>query len=233
MNLLLLSNSRNPDSGYLEHARPWFAEFLSGAKRLAFVPYAAITFSYDDYEKAVSDALGDMVEVRSVHHGNPTEIVDSCDAVAVGGGNTFHLLHQLYHFGLIERVRSAVAAGKPYCGWSAGSNIASPTIRTTNDMPIIEPPSFDALGFVPFQINPHYLDAHPDKHMGETREQRIREFVTVNPTVPVIGLREGSAILGTADGSRLLGSRSARIFRGSEPPAELDAGSGLDTLFNL
>ena len=233
MNLLLLSNSRNPDSGYLEHALPWFSDFLSGAKTLAFVPYAAITFGYDEYEEAVSDALGDLVEVRSVHRGNPSEVVEECDAVAVGGGNTFHLLHQLYHFGLIERIRAAVSAGKPYCGWSAGSNIASPTIRTTNDMPIIEPPSFDALDFVPFQINPHYLDAHPDKHMGETREQRLLEFATVNPDVPVIGLREGSAILRGAEGARLLGSRSARIFKGSEPPAELEPGSALDALFNL
>jgi dipeptidase E len=233
MNLLLLSNSRNPDSGYLEHARPWFSDFLSGARTLAFVPYAAVRFSYDEYEKAVSDALGDLVEVRSVHHGNPIDIVKSCDAVAVGGGNTFHLLHQLYHFGLIERIQADVSAGKPYCGWSAGSNIASPTIRTTNDMPIIEPPRFDALGFVPFQINPHYLDAHPDKHMGETREQRILEFATVNPSVPVIGLREGSAILQNGADTRLLGSRSARIFRGTEPPAELEAGSALDAFFNL
>ncbi|MFT4606180.1 MAG: dipeptidase E [Rhodothermales bacterium] len=233
MNLLLLSNSRNPDSGYLAHARPWFSDFLAGAKTLAFVPYAAVRFGYDEYEKAVSDALGDLVQVRSVHRGNPADIVEECDAVAVGGGNTFHLLHQLYQFGLIERIRAAAAEGKPYCGWSAGSNIASPTIRTTNDMPIIEPPSFVALDLVPFQINPHYLDAHPDRHMGETREERILEFAKVNPSVPVIGLREGSAILRDANGARLLGSRSARIFKGPQPPAELDADSSLDFLLNL
>lgn len=227
MHLLLLSNSRNPDSGYLEHARAWFAEFLAGVSTLAFVPYAAVRFSYDDYERAVSDALGDLVTVRSVHHGDPAEIVAESDAVAVGGGNTFHLLHEMHRLGLTGAIREGVRSGKPYCGWSAGSNVASPTIRTTNDMPIIEPPSFEALDFVSFQINPHYLDAHPDRHMGETREERLLEFCRVNPEVPVVGIREGSAILVQDKETQLLGTKSARIFRGADDPVEIEAGSML------
>ncbi|NNE70451.1 MAG: dipeptidase PepE [Rhodothermales bacterium] len=228
MRLLLLSNSRNPDSGYLEHARDWFADFLRGVRRMAFVPYAAVRFSYDDYERAVAEALGDLVEIRSVHHGVPAQVVEECDAVAVGGGNTFHLLHEMARFELPGAIRKAVRDGKPYCGWSAGSNVASPTIRTTNDMPIIEPPSFEALELVPFQINPHYLDAHPDRHMGETREERLLEFCRVNPQVPVVGLREGSAILVDGGAPRLLGNRTARIFRGTDEPAELESGSTLE-----
>ncbi|MBO6574183.1 MAG: dipeptidase PepE [Rhodothermales bacterium] len=223
MNLLLLSNSRNPDSGYLEHARPWLQEALGGCRTIAFVPFAAVRLSFDDYADLVQQGMGDGVEVRSVHRGNPADVVATCDAVAVGGGNTFHLLDHLYRHGLLEAIRSAVAAGKPYVGWSAGSNVACPTMRTTNDMPIVQPPSLDALDLVPYQINPHYLDAHPDHHMGETREERLLEFEQANPGRMVIGLREGSAVRVSGD-HVLLGSRTARIFGVAAEPFEMDPG---------
>jgi dipeptidase E len=230
MNLLLLSNSRNPGSGYLEHAREWVSKSFHGVKRVAFVPYAAVRFSYEDYEKSVADAFSTLdMEVVSVHKSaDPADVVGSCDAVAVGGGNTFRLLERMYATGLMDAIRSGVKKGMPYAGWSAGSNVACPGLWTTNDMPIIEPPSMKALGLVPFQINPHYLDAHPDGHMGETREQRLLEFVRINREMPVVGLREGSALSVNGPDIRLLGSRSARIFHGADTPEELAPGARLN-----
>ena len=171
--------------------------------------------------------------VRSVHRSpDPANAVREADAVAVGGGNTFHLVHSMYKHGLMAVVRDRVRAGVPFAGWSAGSNVACPTLRTTNDMPIIEPERFDALGFVPFQINPHYLDAHPDRHMGETREERLLEFTVVNPDVWVIGLREGSALRLSWDDLSLLGPRDARIFRGTAVPREVEPGTPIDFLMD-
>ncbi|MFT5141840.1 MAG: dipeptidase E [Rhodothermales bacterium] len=230
MNLILLSNSRNPGSGYLEHALEWVSKSFHGVKKVAFVPYAGVRVSYDDYEKIVADAFSALdMEVVSVHRSaRPAEVVESCDAVAVGGGNTFHLLERMYATGMMDAIRTGVQNGMPYAGWSAGSNVACPGLWTTNDMPIIEPPSMQALGLVPFQINPHYLDAHPDGHMGETREQRILEFVQINREMPVVGLREGSALFVNGREVRLLGPRSARIFRGVHAPEELPPGATLN-----
>ena len=196
MRLLLLSNSTSPGRSYLTHAVPWLGEFLDGAQRVAFVPYAGVTVSWDDYAAKVRDALAPLgSELVSVHEtASPLEALEAADTVLVGGGNTFHLLREMYTTELVDAIRQRVQDGMPFVGWSAGSNVACPTIRTTNDMPIVEPPSFDALGFVPFQINPHYTDAHPDGHQGETRAQRLAEFVTANPDVPVIGLPEGTAL---------------------------------------
>lgn len=232
MRLLLLSNSMNAGSGYLEHAADWLAEHFAGAGTVAFVPYAAVRFGYDEYEERVARALAHTgATVRSVHRdADPASAVRSSDAVAVGGGNTFHLAHEMQRLGLVEAIRERVAQGAPYAGWSAGANVASPTLRTTNDMPIIEPRSFDVLGLVPFQVNPHYLDAHPDGHMGETREERLLEFVRVNPDVFVIGLREGSALRMDDGSARLLGPRTARIFRGDAAPYEVEPGTSLDFL---
>jgi dipeptidase E len=152
-------------------------------------------------------------EVDSVHRAiDPKAAVMKAEAIAVGGGNTFHLLDGLYRNELIEAIRARVRGGTPYIGWSAGSNVACPTIKTTNDMPIVEPPSFSALGLVPFQINPHYLDAHPEGHQGETREERILEFIEANPGVHVIGLREGSILRVEGVDIKLLGSKTARVF---------------------
>ena len=233
--LLLLSNSTSPGRPYLSHAREWIADALGGpqtgeAVRVAFVPYAAVTFSYDDYTRRVADALDGLgLEVEGVHTSSrPARAVAEADAVFVGGGNTFHLLRACYEHGLVEAVRARVAAGASYVGWSAGANLACPTVRTTNDMPVVEPPSLDALGLVPVQINPHYTDAHPAGHQGETRAQRLAEFVAANPGASVVGLPEGTALRVDGADVRVLGG-AAHVFDGASPggrragPGEVEA----------
>ena len=217
--ILLLSNSTSPGRPYLAHARDWIADAVGDARRVAFVPYAAVTFSYDDYVGRVRDALDGLgLDVVGVHtSADPAGVVASADAVFVGGGNTFHLLQECYRHGLLDAIRQRVAAGAPYVGWSAGANLAGPTVRTTNDMPIVEPPSLDALGLVPVQINPHYTDAHPPGHQGETRAQRLAEFVAANPEVPVVGLPEGTAVRIAGGGATLLGDGAARVFDARSP----------------
>ena len=163
--LLLLSNSKNSGQGYLEHALSVISEFLGrGVGRVLFIPFAGVIRSFDEYEALVKGRFQEIgYDLTSIHRAaDAKEAVQNAEAVAVGGGNTFHLLRRLYDNGLLEPIRKRVASGAPYIGWSAGSNVACPTVMTTNDMPIVEPPSFAALGLVPFQINPHYLDAHPD-----------------------------------------------------------------------
>jgi dipeptidase E len=226
MRLLLLSNSRNPGREYLEHARDDLRGFLGPApRRLAFVPYAAVTFSWNEYAERVRTAfesLGHVVE--SVHEDDPTDVLRHADGIVVGGGNTFRLLEQLERADLLPRIRSRVQEGLPYIGWSAGANLACPTIRTTNDMPIIQPRSFTALGLVPFQINPHYTNATLPNHGGETRDDRIVEFLALNPKIVVAGLREGSLL--EVEGSRvaLLGPHAMRVFRAGSAPAEAPPG---------
>lgn len=191
MQLLLLSNSTNHGTAYLEHA---IAEVLRhlGGRALTFVPYALA--DHDAYTAKVRDALAPHgIDVTGLHeHADPVAGVAEAEAVFVGGGNTFRLLSTLQRTGALPALQSAVRAGLPYMGASAGTNIAAPTIRTTNDMPIVEPASFSALDLVPFQINPHFIDADPaSTHNGETREQRLAEFLEEND-VPVLGLREGT-----------------------------------------
>ncbi len=229
--LLLLSNSSTAGLGYLEHVRSLIPEFLgAGISRVAFVPYAAVRFSYDEYERRVAEALPEL-DILSVHHAQDHQsVLDSADAVAVGGGNTFKLVHDLYESGLMSSIQARVHAGMPYVGWSAGSNVACPALTTTNDMPIIEPPSFETLGLVPFQINPHYLDAHPDGHMGETREDRITEFLCLNPEIPVVGLREGTWLRREGDDLTLGGNRPMRLFRSGSDTVEYDPGADLSFL---
>src|SRR5687767_10626263 len=197
MRLLLLSNSKNYGGQYLEHAKPVIKEYLAAdVKTVLFVPFAGVRVSYDDYTSLVRTHFEEMgYKIVSVHElDNPNEAVRNAEAIAVGGGNTFHLLQKLYETGLFESIRTRVREGAPFMGWSAGSNVACPTIKTTNDMPIIEPRSFKALGLVPFQINPHYTDALIPNHQGETRADRIAEFVEINPDLYVVGLREGSIL---------------------------------------
>lgn len=217
--LLLLSNSTSPGHPYLAHARDWIAEALADARRVAFVPYAAVTFSYDDYAARVRDALDGLgLTIVGVHeHDRPAEAVAEADAVMVGGGNTFHLLRACHRLGLLDAIRQRVEGGAPYVGWSAGANLACPSIRTTNDMPIVEPPTLDALGLVPVQINPHYTDAHPPGHQGETRAQRLAEFVAANPRTPVVGLPEGTALRVTPSGATVFGEGDVRIFDARSP----------------
>ncbi|HEY4426271.1 MAG TPA: dipeptidase PepE [Pyrinomonadaceae bacterium] len=211
--VLLISNSTLHDSGYLDHAESEIRSFLGDAKRVLFVPYAL--FDRDKYAANARQRFQKMgYELTSVHTAeHPVTAVNETDAVFIGGGNTFRLLKALYEFDLIEAIRNRVSNGMPYIGSSAGSNVATPTIKTTNDMPIVQPPSFNALGLVSFQINPHYPDPDPNsKHMGETREERIVQFLEENDT-PVVGLREG-AMLRIENGETILrGSTGARIFR--------------------
>lgn len=213
--LLLLSNSRNPGCGYMEHALPWLDEFLAPRCTVAFVPWAAVTVAWDAYETKVVEAfeaIGRTVE--SVHHGdNPAATLGDAGAIAVGGGNTFQLLEHLRKTGALTAIRQRVEAGVPYIGWSAGSNVASPTICTTNDMPIVDPGGFEALGLVSYQINPHYTNERIPNHGGEARDDRIAEFLAANPEATVLALPEGTAVHVDGDRHVLLGEKPARMVR--------------------
>jgi dipeptidase E len=231
--LLLLSNSTNYGGEFLAHAAGDIRDFLGASvRRVLFVPFAGVTRSYDEYAGVVRARLVELgYQLDSVHEAaEPVKAVERAEAIAVGGGNTFHLLRGMYEAGLIEAVRARAETGTPYVGWSAGSNVACPTIKTTNDMPIVEPPSFDALNLVPFQINPHYTDEVLAGHAGETREQRIAEFIKANPGVTVVGLREGSALRVEGPEVKLLGERTARVFRSGEDAREYGPGDSLQFL---
>ena len=222
MRLLLISNSTNAGEAYLEYPRDQIRDFLAGVKRVAFVPYAAVTFSYDQYREKVQNRFSEFgVEVDAVHrYEDPAAAVREAEAVVVGGGNTFHLVKHMQEKGLMEAIREKVRGGSPYVGWSAGSNVACPTLCTTNDMPIVQPASFGTLGLVPFQINPHYLDAHPEGHAGETRQQRIEEYIAANREMYVAGLREGCMLRLEGESLRLIGPRPLRVFRYGQEPRE-------------
>ena len=197
--LLLISNSTNPGESYLGWPQEQIKAFLNqhGVKKVLFIPYAGVSFSYDTYEakvKPVFNALG--FDLESIHHAeNPVEAVRNAESIAVGGGNTFHLVHELHRLGLMKEISQRAMNGMPYMGWSAGSNIAGLTLKTTNDMPIIEPASFVCMGLVPFQINPHYTDFFDPKHGGETRDDRLNEFLAINKDVYVAGIREATSLL--------------------------------------
>lgn len=225
--LLLISNSTQHGSGYLDHAESEIRDFVGSRARVAFVPYALN--NRRAYSAQVENRLRAMaLEVTSVHDvSNPARAITESEIIFVGGGNTFRLLHHLQQNHLIEPIRRAVAVGTPYIGSSAGSIVACPTLKTTKDMPIVQPSSFEALGLVPFQISPHYLDPDPSSaHMGETQEQRIWQFLEENEQ-PVVGLREGS-ILRIEEGAVLIkGPHAARIFRRGMPPFEAESGSNL------
>ncbi len=216
MKLLLLSNSTNAGEPYLGWPRPQIQSFLGDrVKSVLFIPFAAVSYTYDRYLGMVSEALGSIgYGVTSIHDaGEPKSAVREAEAIVIGGGNSFHLLYHLYSEDVVEEIRTRVTGRIPYIGWSAGANVSCPTIRTTNDMPIIEPPSLDALNLVPFQINPHYIDTHPPGHAGETRDQRLAEFIQVNRNTTVVGLREGTMIKVEAGDIELIGEKAARIFR--------------------
>jgi dipeptidase E len=233
MRLLLISNSTNPGEKYLDYPKNYIKEFLGKSPvNAVFLPYAAVTFSYDEYEKKVSERFREIGhEIVSVHRfKNPAEVIKSAGAIVVGGGNTWKLLRFIRENGLIDVVREKVLAGTPYIGWSAGSNVACPTIRTTNDMPVTEPGSFSSFNLVPFQINPHYLDANPAGHAGETREQRIEEFIELNPGIYVAGLRESTMLLVEQSKMSLIGPRNVRIFLKGTIPVELGPNDDLSFL---
>lgn len=214
MRLLLLSNSRDAEGRYLHHARAALREHLAPARRVLFVPFASVNASWDDYVELVGAALGEAgYGVDALHRERDMRAaVRGAEAIVVGGGNTFHLLAQLYEADLLDTIRERARAGVPYVGWSAGAVVACPTIRTTNDMPIVEPPSLAALGLVGFQVNAHFTDAHPPGFQGETRRQRLAEFVVTNPGVAVVGLPEGSALRVDGPAVTLLGPHDAVVF---------------------
>jgi dipeptidase E len=232
MRLLLISNSTNAGEEYLRYPLPEIARFLKNTKEVLFIPYAAVTFSYTEYEKRVQRRFEELgIVVRSIHRAvKPIHAVRNAEAICVGGGNTFALAKKMHQQGLMKPILQQIEAGIPYVGWSAGSNVAAPTICTTNDMPIVEPKSFKAIGAVPFQINPHYLDANPAGHAGETREQRIEEYITANPHRFVVGLREGCMLSYEGGRLTLIGSRSMRIFKKGIEPYEVKAGDDLSFL---
>ncbi|HWR36661.1 MAG TPA: dipeptidase PepE [Clostridia bacterium] len=218
--LLLISTSTVFGTGYLDHAEPEIFDHLSSVRRVLFVPYAL--HDCDAYAAKARERFQRMgFELDSLHQApDALNAVQQAEAIFIGGGNTFRLLKALYDKDLIGAIRARVEHGMPYMGASAGSNVAGPTIRTTNDMPIVEPPSFDALNLIPYQLNPHYIDPDPDsRHMGETREERLLQYLEENDT-PVIGLREG-AMLRVANGELWLkGLAAARIFRRGQQPEE-------------
>jgi dipeptidase E len=227
--LLLISNSTLHGSGYLDHAEKEIREFLRDATRIIFIPFAL--YDRQAYATRARERFLAMgCTLLSVHEvSNPQRAIAEAEVIFVGGGNTFRLLKALYDFDLLTVIRQKVEAGMPYIGSSAGAIVAGPSLKTTKDMPIVQPPSFDALGLVDFQISPHYLDPDPSStHMGETQEERILQFLEEN-TTPVAGLREG-AMLRVEDGSiTLKGSTGARIFRRGENPVEVSPGMSLNT----
>lgn len=230
MRLLLLSNSTLPGEAYLGWPREHLTTFLGDHKRIAFVPFAAVGFPLDEYAERTRAAFASLGhELFSLHQeADPVKALQQADAVAVGGGNSFQLLRSLYSSQLIRAIRVRVLGGLPYIGWSAGSNVASPTIMTTNDMPITEVPTLRAMGLVPFQINPHYTDATIPGHGGESRDQRIAEFLVLNPRVPVVGLTEGSLLHVDGDLMTVEG-RGMRLFRHGRPALDIAGGTALRT----
>lgn len=233
-NLLLISNSTNAGEAYLGWPRPYLEQFFTelGIKEVTFVPYAGVSMGYDVYAKKVADVLADLgVKLVSVHtFKNHKDAIEKAQCILVGGGNTFHLVYEMYRNGVMDAIRAKTLSGTPYVGWSAGSNVACPGLYTTNDMPIVEPESFKTLNLVPFQINPHYLDANPQGHGGETREDRIKEFMVVNPNTYVVGLREATLLRVRGNRLELIGKRKMRVFKGGVETKEYEAGQDLSFL---
>jgi len=234
MQLLLLSNSTNQGEEYLGWPREILSRFIktNNIKSCVFVPYAGVTVTWDDYATRVQDVFSMWgCKVQSVHTvTDPVLLVSKAECIVVGGGNTFRLVQMMYETGIMAAIREKALGGTPFIGWSAGSNVACPTLCTTNDMPIIQPSSFKTLNLIPFQINPHYLDANPEGHGGETREQRINEFQALNTEVIVVGLREATALLIDGNKLQLLGKRSMRLFKAGNEPVELEPGADISFL---
>ncbi len=228
MKLLLLSNAKREGMGYLEHAAGHLRAFLANSvTEVLFVPYAGVSKTHDQFVDQVRPVLADLgIGVKGIHTIDDAQgAIRSAQAIVVGGGSTWVLLREMRERRLLRAIRQRVQEGAPYVGWSAGANVACPTIMTTNDMPICDPGGFDALGLVPFQINPHYLHGNPPGFKGETREERITEFGILHPDVWVVGLREGAGLRVDGGSIALLGDAQARVFRGKDAPRELDPGA--------
>lgn len=239
--LLLISNSTNYGEAYLGWPQKHIKNFLqnTNVKRVLFIPYAGVGLSevnleksFDLYEEKVNTVYQKLgYEIYSIHkEANPLKAIKEAQAIAIGGGNTFHLVYMMHKTKIMDAIRTSVINGTPFMGWSAGSNICCPSLKTTNDMPIIEPESFDCLNLVPFQINPHYLDVNPEGHGGETREQRIEEFMLVNRDVFVVGLREACLLLLEGDKLSLVGSHGLRLFKFGQEPQEIAKNSDVSFL---
>lgn len=223
-NIIIASTSTLHNGQYLDYLLPEIQLFFGHCSEIIFIPYASPSgISHADYTKKVAQVFGKIsIAVKGIHEfKNPIEAIEKAQGIFTGGGNTFLLVSQLYENNLVETLKKAVLNGTPYLGTSAGSNICGVTMSTTNDMPIVYPPSFTTLGWVPFNINPHYLDpVEGSTHMGETRETRILEFLQLNAE-PVIGLREGSWLEVKGDSIILKGALTARVFKRNETPYEV------------
>ncbi|MFV0505738.1 MAG: dipeptidase PepE [Bacteroidales bacterium] len=228
MKLLLLSNSTMKGEEYLRYPMPMISNFL-GKESLkgAFIPYAGVTISYDDYESKVKLRFSELGhQIESVHKSDsPIDAVNNADFIVVGGGNSFMLLHQLYETDLLRVIKNKVAEGIPYIGWSAGSNMACPSIKTTNDMPIVYPVSFDALSLISFQINPHYTEKTIEGHGGESRLDRLSEFIVANPEVKVACLEEGCAIEVCNEDIKYFGKKDLLILSANNNKTYIKANS--------
>lgn len=231
--LIIASTSTVFGGKYLDYLLPSLSTHFKDCKAILFIPYAQPGgISYDDYTKKVKVAFATIdINVKGIHeYQNPIDAINNAEAIFTGGGNTFLLVTKLYEKGILEPMKKVLENGIPYLGTSAGSNITGVSMKTTNDMPIIYPPSFVTLGLIPFNVNPHYIDADASSnHMGETREQRINEFHTIN-SLPVLGLREGSWLLVNNDKIILKGNLTARLFLQNQLPQEIESDSDLSYL---
>lgn len=221
--VLAFSSSRTGNGRYLETAAPVIKNFLGDAVlKIAFIPFASVSNDYEAYEAMVKKGLEDLPYlIETVKAANAKETIENADVIMVGGGNTFKLLHDIYYLKLLDVIRDKVNKGAAYIGWSAGSNIAGPGIGTTNDMPVIEPKSFNALGFFPFQVNPHYINLKQDGFNGETRDERLAEFMKLNPGLPVVGLPEGTALKLENNALHFMGGSNGVLFSMSESGDEI------------
>ncbi|NDL63365.1 dipeptidase PepE [Acerihabitans arboris] len=226
MELLLLSNSVLPGNGYLDHAVDPMRALLKDRRKALFVPFAGVTVPWDDYTARVRQAMAPLgVELQGVHTlDNAVDAVGRAEVIIVGGGNTFNLLKCCRERGLLSAIAGRVRGGAAYIGWSAGANLACPTICTTNDMPIVDPGGFESLGLVDFQINPHYTNQLPAGHQGETRNQRLAELLRARPEMTVIGLPEGDWLEVDHGQTRLAGPYDAVLFRAGQEPVTLKPG---------
>lgn len=231
--IIIASTSTLHGSQYLEYLLPTLKLHFKNIKNLLFIPYARPGgISHEEYTQKATDAFATIgISVKGIHEfENAEKAVKEAEGIFTGGGNTFLLVTQLYKYNIMQTLSEAVKNGTPYLGTSAGSNICGLSMQTTNDMPIIYPPSFQTLGLIPFNLNPHYLDTYNEsKHMGETREMRIEEFHAFN-TIPVIGLREGSWLEVKGEKITLKGELKARLFKQNQSALELETESDLSNL---
>jgi len=229
MELLLLSNSVLPGQDYLAHAVDPMRALLKDRRKALFVPFAGVTVSWDDYTAKVRAAMTPLgIELEGVHTlADAVDAVGRAEVVIVGGGNTFNLLKSCRERGLLSAITERVRQGAAYIGWSAGANLACPTICTTNDMPIVDPGGFESLALVNFQINPHYTNQLPAGHRGETRNQRLAELLRARPEMTVIGLPEGDWLEVGNSETRLAGPYDAVLFRAGREPETLKSGTTL------